>query len=161
VLSARAAHDATARVCALVDEDEAARAEAERLNNIVQALAVDAPVELAARANLIPGLTLTEEGVLYKGRPIDDSMSGAQRMLVAVQIAKRANAKAGLMIVDEIGILDDEHMREFVRLCTADGWQLISTCMRNVTGPDGKPVREMVLEAIELDQDQASTGAAA
>lgn len=152
VRSARAAHDATVKVCALVDEDDAAKAEAARLDRIVKALANDAPVELAARANLIPGLTITEDGVLYQGRPIDDSMSGAKRMLVAVQIAKRANAKSGLMIVDEIGILDDQHMKEFVRLCTADGWQLISTCMRNVTDDEGKPVREMVLEAIELDQ---------
>lgn len=152
VRSARAAHDATVKVCALVDEDDAAKTEAARLDRIVKTLAADAPVELAARANLIPGLTLTEDGVLYQGRPIDDSMSGAQRMLVAVQIAKRANAKAGLLLVDEIGILDNEHMREFVKLCTDGEWQLISTCMRNITGPDGKPVREMVLEAIELDQ---------
>lgn len=153
VRDARAAHDASVKAASLADEAKAAQDEAARLDRIVRTLAVDAPTELAARANLIPGLTLTEDGVLYQGRPIDDSMSGAQRMLVAVQIAKRANAKAGLMMVDEIGILDDEHMREFVRLATAEGWQLISTCMRNTTGPDGKPTREMVLEAIELDDE--------
>lgn len=159
VRAARAAHDATVKVCVLTDEDDAAKAEAARLDRIVKTLANDAPVELAARANLIPGLTLTEDGVLYQGHPIDDSMSGAQRMLVAVQIAKRANAKAGLLLVDEIGVMDDEHMREFVKLCTADGWQLISTCMRNTTDAEGKPTREMVLEAIELDQDQAGEAA--
>ena len=153
VRSARAEHDAHVRAAVIGDEAKSAHDEAARLDTIVQTLAVDAPTELAARANLVPGLSVTEDGVLYRGRPLDDSMSGAQRMLVAVQIAKLANAKAGLLMVDEIGVLDEQHMREFVRLCTAEGWQLIATCMRNTVDKDGNPTREMVLEAIELDGD--------
>ena len=145
------AQDALGTACVLGDEMTDAQKKADALDAIVTTLTTVAPVELASRANLVPGITLTEDGVLYQGRPIDDSMSGSQRMMVAVQIAKRANAKSGILLVDEIGVLDSEHMREFVNLCKADGWQLITTCMRNITGPDGKLAKEMVLEAIELE----------
>lgn len=150
VRGARAYHDAQVRASALAAEAEVANAEADRLDTIVRTLTVDAPSELAARGNLIPGLTITDDGVLYQGRPIDDSMSGSERMRIAVEIAKRLNPKAGVLLVDEIGVLDDEHMKEFVRLCTADGWQLIATCMRNTKDDQGNPTREMVIEAFEL-----------
>ena len=150
VRSARAAGEAHMTALELAEDVRLAKDEAARLDRIVKTLQVEAPTELAARGNLIPGLTVTEDGVLYQGRPLDDSMSGAQRMLVAVQIARMLNPKAKLLVVDEIGVLDEDSMREFVRLCTADGWQLIATKMENVKDAEGKPVREMVLEAIEV-----------
>jgi hypothetical protein len=153
VRSARSAHEALANATAFGDEAKAAQDEADRLDRIVNRLTVDAQVEIAQKANLIPGLSITEEGVLYNGRSMDDSMSGSERLFVSVQIVKRLNAKARVIMVDEIGVLDDDHLREFVRVCTADDWQLFFTCRKNLVGEGGKQRREIELYAIEPDDE--------
>ena len=61
-------------------------------------------------------------------------------MRFAVRLAKRANAKSKILIVDGLERLDAVHGVEFVKEATTDGWQLFATRVA-----DG----ELVVEAIE------------
>lgn len=129
VSAARTTERRTAAVQLATDAAKAAhraRAEADRLDAIVRALTDAAPLALLGQQPAIPGLTLDGEDVLLDGVRID-ALSGAEQMRFAVQVAKRLNAKAKLLVCDGLERLDPDQLEAFVREATADGWQLLGT----------------------------------
>lgn len=113
---------------------------AKELDVAVRRLTDEAPRALAT-TDSIPGLTLDGEDVLLDGKRLD-ALSGREQMVLCVEIAKRANAKAKFLIVDGLERIDEDGIEDFVREATRDGWQLIAA----------KVARgEMVLEHIAAD----------
>jgi hypothetical protein len=132
-----------AEVARQLDEAKAKAARATdaalNLDQIVKRLTDDAPVALVAAANGIPGLVLDDDKILLDGVDID-KLSGAGQMQFAVTVAKRLNAKSKMLVVDGMERLDEDNIQSFIKLATADGWQLLAT--RVASG-------EVVIEAIE------------
>lgn len=119
----------------------AAESEAERLGGLVKALANDAPRELLAQCDGIPGLTLEGDDVRLDGVSLD-ALCGAEQVRFAVQVAKRANARTKILVVDGLERLDPQAYATFVNESTADGWQLIASRV---------DAGQMILESIEPD----------
>ncbi len=108
------------------DRAAAADAEAKRLDGIVTALTDEAPRALLASANAIPGLTIDGDDIALDGVRLD-ALCGAEQMRLAVEIARRANAKSKILVVDGLERVDPEQYAAFVSAATADGWQLIGS----------------------------------
>ncbi len=133
----------TAALRTKLDAEKAAdqtAAEADRLDRIVSRLTHDAPAELLAGSDGIPGLAVSGDDIFLDG-VILDGLCGREQLQFAVEIARRANANSRILLVDGLERIAPEHIDEFVQLATADGWQLLAT---RVT--DG----ERVINAIEL-----------
>lgn len=109
---------------------EGAQREAERawekLDAIVKRLTNEAPADLAKRSNQIPGLEVTPTAVLLDGKNID-LLSGAERMRLAVEVAKRAARKGRILTIDGLEQLAPSNQPEFVRMALEGGWQLFGT----------------------------------
>jgi hypothetical protein len=126
-------------------EAQEAGTRAADLDKVVDTLTNVAPRELAERADVIPGLAFTDAGITLDGVTLD-GLSGAEQLRFAVDLARRANARARILVCDGLERLDPKRMEEFVRYATRDDWQLIGTRVA-----DG----ELVLEAIEADETPA------
>lgn len=105
--------------------DEAA-AEAGRLDGIVRALTEEAPTTLLAASDGIPGLALDGDDVLLDGVRLD-ALCGAEQVRFCVEVARRANAKSKILVVDGLERLDPDQLDVFVHEATRDGWQLLGT----------------------------------
>jgi DNA repair exonuclease SbcCD ATPase subunit len=136
----RKAHDALAESCALGDEMTEAQKAADELDAIVTTLTTAAPAELAARTEMIKGLTFTDDGGLALDGVVLDLLSGQEAIDFCVQVAKRAHPKCKLLTADKLEQLDPESLEAFVKMATADGWQLIGTRVE---------AGEMVIELLE------------
>lgn len=99
---------------------------AKALTEVVDRLRVDAPRELLARSQNIPGLGISGDDLTLDGKSID-AVSGKEQMFFAVEVARRANAKAKILVVDGLERLDVDAMPLFVEAATRDGFQLIAT----------------------------------
>lgn len=121
-------------------------ARAEEYDKVVTTLTNVAPRELAERSDMIPGLAFTDAGITLDGVTLD-GLSGAEQMQFAIDLARRANAKAKILVVDGLERLDTQRMDEFVRYATRDDWQLLGTRVSE---------GELVLEAIEVDEAPAA-----
>lgn len=115
--------------------------EAKELDATVKRLSKDAPSELLAASDSIPGLTLDGDEVLLDGTSLD-ALSGAEQLKFAVEIARRANVRTKILVVDGLERLDSEQLEIFVAHATRDDWQLLGSL---VTGG------ELVVAAIEAD----------
>lgn len=104
---------------------------AEVLDVIVNTLTKDAPRELAARSNAIPGLEIGEY-ITLDGISIQ-TLSGMQQIQFSVDLAKRVKKDGKVLIVDDLEKLDSDEFPGFVEMATADGWQLIGA---RVTGKE-------------------------
>lgn len=138
-----------ARRGALDDDRKALAAAEERaaaLTKIVDRLRVDAPAELIAASQGIPGLGIDGETITLDGKSID-KLSGAEQMRFAVEIARRANARSKILIVDGLERLDPAQYDLFVDEATRDGFQLFATRV---------DAGEMVIEAIEAHAAEAA-----
>jgi hypothetical protein len=144
---ARAQHEAAAGLRATAD---VAAAEAAALEAIVKTLTEDAPKELAAAGDAIRGLTFEGEGIALDGVLLD-KLSGAEQLLLSVEIAKRVAGKVRILVVDTLERLDSEMRERFLRKATEGGWQVLCACVA-----DGDPV----FEAISLADDAAEGRAA-
>ncbi len=120
-------------------EAQAAEELANGLDKIVDVLTNVAPKELAARGNLIPGFDV--EAMSLDGVALN-TLSGGQKLEFAVKLAKRANPEARILICDGLERLDPERMEAFVKMATADGWQLIASRVE---------AGEITFEAIEAE----------
>ena len=109
------------------------------LNGAVDKFAKQIPNELLTAANGIPGLGLDGDDVFLDGVSIGH-LSGREQLLFAVEIARRLNVRARILIVDGLERVDPESLPEFVKAATAGGFQLLAT--RVDSG-------NVVLEAIE------------
>jgi hypothetical protein len=127
---------------------KAAEDRAAALDVTVKALTNDAPAELLSTANSIPGLTLDGDDVLLEGKRLD-GLCGEEQLELAVEIARRANAKSGILVVDKLEALDPTYLERFLRAATAGGYQLIAT---RVSEGDLK------IEAIELEDEDGDGG---
>lgn len=144
--AAAAAKAAQEHADALAARATKTEADAAQVDEIVRRLATDAPQELAQRSALIPGLRIDGETILLDGVSID-SLSGAEQLRFAVDLCRRLNASAKILICDGLERLDDESLEAFVTAATADGWQLLAT--RVSSG-------ELVVEAISADTKEAA-----
>jgi hypothetical protein len=122
------AHDTAneARSQALNDGDLA-----EALDDIVNTLTKDAPLELAARSEAIPGLAIGEH-ITLDGIAIA-TLSGMEQIRFSVDLAKRVKKEGKVLIVDDMEKLDSEEFPGFVEMAVAGGWQLIGA---RVTGKE-------------------------
>ena len=112
----------------LRDTAEADSKRAKQLDAIVVTLREEAPRALLATNEAIPGLTLEGDDVMLDGVRLD-ALCGAEQMRLAIEIARRANAKGRgrMLIVDGLERLDPDQLELFLAEATRDGWQLIGT----------------------------------
>lgn len=118
---------------------EAAENAAGALDRVVDTLTHTAPHELAQASDLIPGLSFEGDAILLDGKPLD-GLCGAEQMEFAVELARRANAKTKILVVDGLERLDADGLNAFIKSATRDDYQLLATRVS-----DG----EMLVEAIE------------
>jgi hypothetical protein len=112
----------------LAAEDTLAKADTDwtALDRIVKTLTDVAPAEIAAHADLIPGLEITADAILLDGK--DTSLlCGAEKMQFAVTLAKRMAGKAKILTVDGLEQIAPAKQPSFVRLCLEGGWMLFAT----------------------------------
>jgi hypothetical protein len=118
----------------------------EDLTKIVDHLRVGAPTELMANAKGIRGLGVDGDSITLDGISID-KVSGREQLQLSIEIAKRANPKGKLLVVDGLERIADDRLEDFVRFATGDGWQLIAS--RVTKG-------EVVVEALTADNAEAA-----
>lgn len=97
-----------------------------------------APAELAARNDSIPGFDF--EAMTLDGIPIA-TLNSAKQLEFAVSLAKRMSTGVKTLVVDGLERLDREQLPRFLKMATADGWQLLGTQVS-----DGQ---ELVFHAME------------
>jgi len=120
----------------LEDELAQATAEAKKLDAIVKRLGAEAPAELAATANGIPGLLVLPDAIMFQvdpGKPAVnvDLLSDGERLEFAVEVSKRTAGAAKVLIVDKLESLPPSLIPGFVRRVIADGWVLFATWVRD------------------------------
>lgn len=97
-----------------------------QLTALVDKLSKEAPAQLIAESGAIAGLEVTDDAIKLDGVAID-GLSGKEQLVFAVEISKRANGSAKLLIVDGLERLDGEQTEHFVEACTKGGFQLLGT----------------------------------
>lgn len=127
-------------------ELEGLREQSAALSAVCTKLAKEAPAQLLAESKGIPGLGVAGDEITLDGVRID-ALCGAEQMKLAVAIAKRANAKSRILVVDGLERLDPDQLDAFVHEATADGWQLIGSRVDR---------GELVLEALAVESAEAA-----
>lgn len=122
-------------------EAKEAETRAGKLTNVVDFLTNHAPTELIKEANAIEGLRVTTDEIYLDGVNLD-GLCGEEQLTFCVEIARRANARSKLLIVDGLERVDSDLLPKFLKLATADGYQLLAT---RVTRGD------VVIEAINQE----------
>jgi hypothetical protein len=118
-----------ARRKALADAEAVAktgRARAEVLTAAIDEFRDRIPRSLVAKASGIEGLSLEGERIVLDGVDID-SCSGAEQLTFAVDLARRANARSKILVVDGLETLDPAMHQTFIHHATRGGYQLIAT----------------------------------
>ena len=128
-----------------IDEGKLSKA-AGRLTHTVDILTHAAQAELIAESQGIQGLGISEDGAITLDGVTLDALSGAEQLKFATEVAKRANAKAKILLIDNLERLDPDAMPVFIRDATAGGYQLLAT--RVASG-------DVVIEAIQPDDEPA------
>lgn len=121
-------------------------AEAKRLDGIVRTLADDVPAALLKHSNGIPGLSLLGDDVAWQGVALG-SLCGAEQVRICVEISRRLNARAKILVVDGLERLDPEQLDVFLAEATRDDWQLIASRVDR---------GDVVIEAIEAEEAAAA-----
>lgn len=129
---------------ALVTTERARSEAAGRLTGAIEALTKKAPAELLAESKGIDGLEILEDGGIALNGVAMDALSGMEQLRFAVEIARRANSMARILIVDGLERLDPDQIQTFIRAATADGFQLIATKVDR---------GDVVIESISLDDE--------
>lgn len=109
-------------------EDEAAQyaSEYDRLTESIQQKRADRMALLNGADLPLPGLSV-EDGVLtYKGKHWRD-MSGSDQLRVAAAIVRRLNPDCGFVLLDKLEQMDMTTLTEFGRWLEAEGLQAIAT----------------------------------
>ena len=123
----------------------AAHEKAGQLTGMVDKFTKVVPNELLHAANGIPGLALDGDDVFLDDVRLS-KLSGREALLFAVEIARRLNVQAKILIVDELEKVDADMLPDFVAAATAGGYQLLATRVE---------AGEVVLEAIEPEETEA------
>lgn len=83
--------------------------------------------DLLKEADLpLPGLSVQDGQLLYKGEPWD-GMSGAEQLKVAVAIIRKLNPECGFVLMDKLEQMDVDTLREFGAWLQQEGLQVIAT----------------------------------
>lgn len=83
--------------------------------------------DLLKEADLpLPGLSVQDGHLLYKGEPWD-GMSGAEQLKVAVAIIRKLNPECGFVLIDKLEQMDTDTLREFGKWLEEEGLQVIAT----------------------------------
>ena len=130
-------------------EDEAAQyaSEYDRLTESIQQKRADRMALLNGADLPLPGLSV-EDGVLtYKGKHWRD-MSGSDQLRVAAAIVRRLNPDCGFVLLDKLEQMDMTTLQEFSAWLEAEGLQAIAT--RVSTGSECQIIIEdgMVKDAV-------------
>ncbi len=132
------AHEAAARaVQALAAELEEKLRAAKAADDIVHA--IDKLPAVLARRALPEGISFVDGDVALDGHTFAN-LSGREAMLLAVEVARRANARTKIIVTDRTEVIAPGRFDEFLQLATRDGYQLIATRVA-----DG----DLVIEALE------------
>ena len=134
-------------------EDEAAQyaSEYDRLTESIQQKRADRMALLNGADLPLPGLSV-EDGVLtYKGKHWRD-MSGSDQLLVAAAIVRRLNPDCGFVLLDKLEQMDMTTLQEFSAWLEAEGLQAIAT--RVSTGSECQIIIEdgMVKDAVPPEE---------
>ena len=134
-------------------EDEAAQyaSEYDRLTGSIQQKRADRMALLNGADLPLPGLSV-EDGVLtYKGKHWRD-MSGSDQLRVAAAIVRRLNPDCGFVLLDKLEQMDMTTLQEFSAWLEAEGLQAIAT--RVSTGSECQIIIEdgMVKDAVPPEE---------
>ena len=134
-------------------EDEAAQyaSEYDRLTESIQQKRADRMALLNGADLPMPGLSV-EDGVLtYKGKHWRD-MSGSDQLRVAAAIVRRLNPDCGFVLLDKLEQMDMTTLQEFSAWLEAEGLQAIAT--RVSTGSECQIIIEdgMVKDAVPPEE---------
>lgn len=134
-------------------EDEAAQyaSEYDRLTESIQQKRADRMALLKGADLPLPGLSV-EDGVLtYKGKHWRD-MSGSDQLRVAAAIVRRLNPDCGFVLLDKLEQMDMTTLQEFSAWLEAEGLQAIAT--RVSTGSECQIIIEdgMVKDAVPPEE---------
>ena len=134
-------------------EDEAAQyaSEYDRLTESIQQKRADRMALLNGADLPLPGLSV-EDGVLtYKGKHWRD-MSGSDQLRVAAAIVRRLNPDCGFVLLDKLEQMDMSTLQEFSAWLEAEGLQAIAT--RVSTGSECQIIIEdgMVKDAVPPEE---------
>lgn len=134
-------------------EDEAAQyaSEYDRLTESIQQMRADRMALLNGADLPLPGLSV-EDGVLtYKGKHWRD-MSGSDQLRVAAAIVRRLNPDCGFVLLDKLEQMDMTTLQEFSAWLEAEGLQAIAT--RVSTGSECQIIIEdgMVKDAVPPEE---------
>lgn len=134
-------------------EDEAAQyaGEYDRLTEAIQQKRADRMALLNGADLPLPGLSV-EDGVLtYKGKHWRD-MSGSDQLRVAAAIVRRLNPDCGFVLLDKLEQMDMTTLQEFSAWLEAEGLQAIAT--RVSTGSECQIIIEdgMVKDAVPPEE---------
>ena len=134
-------------------EDEAAQyaSEYDRLTESIQQKRADRMALLNGADLPLPGLSV-EDGVLtYKGKHWRD-MSGSDQLRVAASIVRRLNPDCGFVLLDKLEQMDMTTLQEFSAWLEAEGLQAIAT--RVSTGSECQIIIEdgMVKDAVPPEE---------
>lgn len=134
-------------------EDEAAQyaSEYDRLTESIQQKRADRMALLNGADLPLPGLSV-EDGVLtYKGKHWRD-MSGSDQLRVAAAIVRRLNPDCGFVLLDKLEQMDMTTLQEFSSWLEAEGLQAIAT--RVSTGSECQIIIEdgMVKDAVPPEE---------
>lgn len=107
-------------------ERDAAEAKQRGLDASEKALKHDAPKALLAASDGVPGLTIDGETIRLDGVALE-TLSGAEQLRFAVDIAKRLNAKSRLLVIDRLEAVAPDQLEAFLAHAREGGFQLIAT----------------------------------
>ena len=74
----------------------------------------------------LPGLSVEEGELVYKGQKWDD-MSGSERLMVSTAIVRKLNPRCGFVLLDKLEQMDLNTLQEFGRWLEGEGLQAIAT----------------------------------
>lgn len=74
----------------------------------------------------LPGLSVEDGKLLYKGQPWSN-MSGSEQLIVATAIVRKLNPKCGFVLLDKLEQMDLDTLGRFARWLEREGLQAIAT----------------------------------
>ena len=74
----------------------------------------------------LPGLSVQEGELVYKGQRWD-CMSGSEQLMVATSIVRKLNPECGFVLLDKLEQMDPDTMKEFGSWLEQEGLQAIAT----------------------------------
>ena len=114
-------------------------------------------IDLLRSADLpLPGLTVVEDELVYRGQRWDN-MSSSEQLRVATAIIRKLNPECGFVLIDKLEQMDLETLNEFGAWLETEGLQAIAT--RVSTGEECSIIIEDGYAVQETKEDEPSAAA--